>query len=608
MAFGNGFGALTSPVPEGTLSPGGVSTVNMPSVDVAGISADVTFAGLAPGLIGVNQVNFELPAGLPTSSGTPLQINLLSVPSNVVTLSVLANGGTITASSLGGSPGSTVSVPITLVLGTGVIADSVSFTVSVTPSAGAPAVAGSLGFQQSSSMPAPTGTNTLVANSVTVSWSGLQALLGGTVPLGNVLVPIASGTTGKIYSLQVTAASASRGSTSLDLLPGANGTLTIAGGSVNFGATQTSPGTTVSIPVNLVLPAGTSIDSIAFGMSLNPGLGALAIAGPLTFQKDAGIPASPTVDNTFLPNIIAVTFLNLQTPLSGTVHLGDIRTTIPANALNGQIYTAAFTSTTISASLANTAVSLGAGPSELIPVLVSYLVGDAYPYTSNIAGGFGDGLLNTLDLITALRAVTNIPGFLPASCSDRFDAMDSFPVDAPTQRGGDGFLNTLDLVETLKRVTNIDTSRPTRLSHGLPCANGAAAPDAFRRPVAGSMWFGDAQAVEDGVARVPVYLRAASSLDLAGLSFAVGLQGQGNSLQFVPAEIGAPSLTDSGVPGAMAVAWPNGLRIPSGEAVIGYVQVSGVDTAAGFSLVFHGVDANLRGDGRSVQFETPRRR
>jgi hypothetical protein len=253
-------------------------------------------------------------------------------------------------------------------------------------------------------------------------------------------------------------------------------------------------------------------------------------------------------------------------------------------------------------------VLLAAGPPVSEPVLVSYLVGDVYPYTSDIAGSFGSGLLDTLDLISALRAVTDLPGTVPASCSDRFDAMDSFPVDTPTQRGGDGLLNTLDLVETLRRITNIDTSRPTRTPRGLPCANPAAAPAAFRRgPIVGSMWFGDAQPVEDGVAQVPVYMNAASNLDLGGLSFAVGLQGPGKSLQFVPAGVGAPSLIDSGAPGALAVTWLNGLQISGGNTLIGYVQVNGVGPAAGFSLIFYGVDANKRTDGTSVQFATPRR-
>ncbi len=603
MTFGNGFGPLSSSVPEGTKSPSQtVTTVNTPLVDVGGIPAVVTFSGLAPGFIGVNQMNLNVPEGLPTSSGTSLQVvNLNGIASNIVTLAVLANGGTITASSLNGSPGSSAAVPVTLVLGTGVTADNVSFTLTVAPNAGAPAISGSFSFQPSGSITSFSSSG--VTNGLAVSSLMASSPLSGTVSLGTVLVPVPSGTAGTSYSLQVSAASASRASASLNVLPGANGTLTIKGGSVNFGAAEASPGATVSIPVNLVLPAGTTVDSVSFGMQLNPVAGAPAIAGPMTFVHDSGIPATPFEDSP-ASNSIAVAFLSLPAALSGTVHLGNIQTVIPAGAAIGQTYTGNLT--TASASLGNSPVALVVGPSLTIPVLTTYLVGDVHPYTSNVAGNFGDGLLNTLDLIDTLRAVTAIPGFVPASCTDRFDAMDAAPVDTATVRGGDGVLNTLDLVEILKRVTGLDTTARTRAARGS-CSSVPAA-DAFRRgPAVGSIWVDEAQLLGDGRARVPVYLRAGENLDLAGLSFAVGVDGQVNSVQFVPAEVGPPSLTDNGVPGTLALAWLNGLQLPARTLLIGYIEVSGVSSATNFSVRFYGVDAGLRETGRSVQFETRRR-
>ena len=65
--------------------------------------------------------------------------------------------------------------------------------------------------------------------------------------------------------------------------------------------------------------------------------------------------------------------------------------------------------------------------------------------------------------------MTQVPGFTPASCTDRFDAMDSFPLDTDTVRGGDGVLNNLDLIRMLRRITNIDTSRPVRTSAPRTC-------------------------------------------------------------------------------------------------------------------------------------------
>ena len=99
-------------------------------------------------------------------------------------------------------------------------------------------------------------------------------------------------------------------------------------------------------------------------------------------------------------------------------------------------------------------------------------------------GQFGDDALNILHLIFALRAVTNVPGFRPPACSDRFDAMDSFPEDG-TARGGDTLLTTLDLIITLRRVTNVDTSRPRRFSRGLTRPAPAAEPLARLAGLAG---------------------------------------------------------------------------------------------------------------------------
>src|SRR5439155_21387893 len=112
-------------------------------------------------------------------------------------------------------------------------------------------------------------------------------------------------------------------------------------------------------------------------------------------------------------------------------------------------------------------------PTGSATATATYLVGDTFPAGSDTAGGFGDGVLNNLDLIYTLRAVTNVPGFTPAACSDRFDAMDLFPVDTDTVRGGDGVLNNLDLIRVLRRITNVDTSRPVRAARGLACPGAA---------------------------------------------------------------------------------------------------------------------------------------
>ena len=464
--MGNGFGPPSTPVREGTPSPGNpVATVGTPLANVGGVLALVTFSGLVPGFIGVSQFNLQVPVGLPTSSGTPLQAILNGVSSNTVTLSVLASGGTISVPSLSGLPGTSVSVPVTLTLGSGVAADSVTFTFVITSGTGAPALAGSLSFVQGAGMPAPSSTNTSVANTITVGWTGLSPARAGTVLLGNVLMPISASATGKSYTIQINSPSASLGAGPLNILPGATASLQLPAGFVSIGNASASPGGTARIPLTLSLSPGVTLDSIAFGLRLDPDTGAPPIAGPLTFQKDAALPDPSQNDNGAGPNVISISFLSQSTAFGGTSHLGDIVTTLPNTVLVGQAYTASLTA--VSGSLASFAVALGQGAPALLSVNATYLVGDVFPVTSDYAGNFGDGSINTLDLIFTLRAVTRIPGFYPATCSDRFDAMDSFPLDAGNQRGGDGVLNTLDLIETLKRELKLTS---IVISHDIPSA------------------------------------------------------------------------------------------------------------------------------------------
>jgi uncharacterized protein (TIGR03437 family) len=58
----DGAGAPTSPL---------ATTVDTPTVTVGGIAGTVQFSGLAPGFVGLLQINVQLPATLPTGTGTP---------------------------------------------------------------------------------------------------------------------------------------------------------------------------------------------------------------------------------------------------------------------------------------------------------------------------------------------------------------------------------------------------------------------------------------------------------------------------------------------------------------------------------------------------------
>ncbi len=245
------------------------------------------------------------------------------------------------------------------------------------------------------------------------------------------------------------------------------------------------------------------------------------------------------------------------------------------------------------------------------PITTRYLVGDAYPYTGDSVGLFGDGLLNTLDLITALRAVTSLPGFRPATCADRFDVMDAYPADGSSdltilagRPGGDGLLDTRDLIVTLRRVTNIDTSRPTRVARGIACPAGAS-PQSRRAaaPPEGSLEFGTPVANNSGGWRIPIFLRAKVDLDLQGLSFSAGYDSVSSSTQINFVAVGkAPGLIDRNAPGKIAMAWLEGWQAKAGQVVeMGYLETS----IAADALRIYGVSANAVSGGRTVEISLP---
>jgi uncharacterized protein (TIGR03437 family) len=55
---------------------------------VGGIDAQVTFSGLAPGFLGLYQVNFIVPEGAPTGSAVPVLVSVDGAESNTVTIAI----------------------------------------------------------------------------------------------------------------------------------------------------------------------------------------------------------------------------------------------------------------------------------------------------------------------------------------------------------------------------------------------------------------------------------------------------------------------------------------------------------------------------------------
>jgi hypothetical protein len=243
----------------------------------------------------------------------------------------------------------------------------------------------------------------------------------------------------------------------------------------------------------------------------------------------------------------------------------------------------------------------------------TYTAGDVAPYASNASPNFGDGALNILDLIQELFAVNNVPGFQPAQCSDRFDAMDLYPADAAGTRGGDGSLDIRDLILELFRVNNLDPARPLRTSLSGLCAVGGTAgtTDATAaqrkgertvgRPVAfsGALVLGSAELSGAGYEHAPVYLEAAH--DLVRVAVTLGLGDQRSLLRFVAAPDLPPSLLEDGQPGVVAAAWFSGISVPAGGRVLLGYLTGPVGTLG--TVQMYGVSASGLDDNREVRLE-----
>lgn len=75
MIYGTGFGALTPAAADGQVAAAAASTVLPVTATIAGMTAQVTYAGAAPGLIaGVMQINVQVPPGVSPDPAAPVSI------------------------------------------------------------------------------------------------------------------------------------------------------------------------------------------------------------------------------------------------------------------------------------------------------------------------------------------------------------------------------------------------------------------------------------------------------------------------------------------------------------------------------------------------------
>jgi sugar lactone lactonase YvrE len=399
-----------------------------------------------------------------------------------------------------------------------------------------------------------------------------------------------------------------------NIFPTSTSTGSGAAANLNAAPTTLTAAASFSVPVSITLGSGVNVTALTFGVQITPNGSAPNLAGTLKFATAPSIVDFPTSSAGGTANSLGVVWSSFTNALTGgTTLLGTVSGSIPAGAQVGQTYT--ITVTGVSATTgggAETPVPISLGANGAITVAYTYLTGDVAPYNSDIAPNFGDGVLDIRDLIQELFAVNNIPGFKPASCSDRFDAMDLYPADTSTARGGDGSLDIRDLILELFRVNNLDNSRPIRASRGGVCAAAGVASDAAEpgrldaasrpeRASDGALSLGAAESTGAGTARVPVYLTASRNLANIALTFAAGdLESQ---LHFVSVPAAAPALVQEGQTGAVAVVWQSGISVPAGQRLLlGYV--AGPSDALPNIRIF-GSSAAGADDNREIKLEGP---
>ena len=85
--FCTGLGQVTPLLPTG-LPAKNNTTVNAPSVTIDGAAAAVQFSGMAPGFVGLYQVNVQVPAGARSANDLPVVLTISGMQSNIVTIAV----------------------------------------------------------------------------------------------------------------------------------------------------------------------------------------------------------------------------------------------------------------------------------------------------------------------------------------------------------------------------------------------------------------------------------------------------------------------------------------------------------------------------------------
>lgn len=91
LIYCTGLGEVDHAPPSGFPAPSSEPlsrTQTTPTVRIGGVPAKVSFSGLAPGFVGVYQVNAKVPAGITAGTSVPVVISIGGVQSNTVTIAV----------------------------------------------------------------------------------------------------------------------------------------------------------------------------------------------------------------------------------------------------------------------------------------------------------------------------------------------------------------------------------------------------------------------------------------------------------------------------------------------------------------------------------------
>jgi beta-glucosidase len=88
VIYATGLGPVSNTPADGAASPANPLAIatTTPLVTIGGAPAQVYFAGLVPGLVGIYQVNAQVPAAAPMGDSVPVQISVGGVESNTVTI------------------------------------------------------------------------------------------------------------------------------------------------------------------------------------------------------------------------------------------------------------------------------------------------------------------------------------------------------------------------------------------------------------------------------------------------------------------------------------------------------------------------------------------